>query len=140
MMARAQRPAGLLPDSVLDVFRNYRGAGDDSRFGLGDSIETAAVEFAGKVTQRQLYRAAAIETDLSTAEIRLLHETARATDESLRAEFLEPLTFQHFRVLRFLDDRAQRRGYLRWCVDSADDLRLASALLQAGIARIPDLD
>ena len=131
-MARAQRSA-VLPDSVLDRFRQFRGDGDDSRFSLGDEIETAAVEFAGKVTQRQLYKAAAIETDLSIAEIRLLHETARATDDSLRAEFLEPLTFQHFRVLRFLDDRAQRRGYLRWCVDSADDFggRLAPAAVLA---------
>lgn len=121
-VAASRRAAnGALPDDLLNKFRAYRGAGDDARWARGDLIEDASVEYAGKVTLRRLYRAAAVETELSIAEIRLEHETARAADERLRAEFEDALCWAHFREVRYVDDRARRQGYLRWAVESADD-------------------
>ncbi len=113
-------PNGLLPDAILDEFRQYRGAGDPNRWAIGDKLDDTAVEYAGKITLRQLYRAVALETELKVSTCRVLHETSRATAESLRAEF-DVLTFQHFRELRYLDDDKLRRSYLDWCVKSADE-------------------
>lgn len=112
---------GLLPEAVLDKFRQHRGAGDSGRFTLGDDIESVAVEFAGRVTLTRLYREAAKQTGRATGTLRLYHETARACDEKLRAEFGDVLVYEHFREVRYLDDRAERKGYLAWCVDSAAD-------------------
>mgnify|MGYP006935511899 CR=1 FL=1 len=111
---------GQLPDAVLDKFRQRRGETDAHYWGLGDDVADAVVEFAGKITQQKIIKAAALETDLSNGEVRLLFETARAFDQSLRDEFAEVLTHQHYRVLRYLDDRAKQQAYLRWCLESAD--------------------
>lgn len=109
-----------LPEPILDTFRQHRGGSDHTQWRLGDAVADAIVEMAGKVTQRRIYQAAAIETDYSIAEIRMLHETARGTDQSLRDEFDSVLVHAHYRVLRFIDDRGKKRAYLRWCVESAD--------------------
>ena len=53
--------------------------------------------------------------------MRMLHETARASDEQLRGEFDEPLVFAHFREVRYLGDRVLQVAYLKWCIESADD-------------------
>ena len=110
----------VLPDSITDTFRQYRGSTDADYFGLGDAIDAAVVELAGKVTAKAIYKQAAIETEYSIAEVRMLHETARAADSKLRAEFDDALTHAHFRAVRYIDERAVQRGYLRWCLESAD--------------------
>ncbi len=111
---------GQLPDAVLDKFRQRRGETDAHYWGLGDDVADAVVEFAGKITQQKIIKAAALETDLSNGEVRLLFETARAFDQSLRDEFADILTHMHFRVLRYIDDRSQQKAYLTWCIESAD--------------------
>ncbi len=129
----APRTNGHAPDplspAIHDAFRAYRGGGDDSRFGLGDKLEEIHTELAGQVSLRQLYRAAALETDLSGAEVRLCHETARATDAQMRETFGDVLVFSHFRAVRYIDDRAKQQAYLQWCLESADlfDGRIAPA-------------
>lgn len=110
----------VLPDSIADKFRQYRGSTDRDFFGLGDEVDAAIVELAGQVTARHIYQRAAIETEYSIAEVRLLHETARAADGKLRDEFGDVLTHAHFRAVRYLDDRALQRRYLCWAVESSD--------------------
>ena len=112
---------GALPESFLEQLRSHRGAGDAGKWQIGDAIETFHVEAAGRVTLRRLYRAAAVETERSIADVRMLHETARASDEQLRGEFDEPLVFAHFREVRYLGDRVLQVAYLKWCIESADD-------------------
>ena len=110
----------LLPPAIADCFRQYRGAGDTGKWQLGDRIEEIYTELAGRVTLTALYKSAALETEQSRAEVRQLHETARAFDTSLRAEFDDVLCWAHYRVLRYIDDRARKQAYLAWCVESAD--------------------
>jgi hypothetical protein len=117
---RVAHPPDKTPDAMRDDFRQYRGDTDDYHWRLGDCIDNWVVEMAGKITQRRIYRDAAIETDLSISEIRVLHETARGTDAQLRDEFGDVLTHSHYRVLRYVDDRSVKHGYLAWCVESAD--------------------
>lgn len=111
---------GALPDELLDRFRQRRGANDPNYWGLGDDIADAVVELAGRGMQTKILKAAALETDLSRAEVRVLFETARACDKSLRDEFMDVLTHSHFRVIRYIDDLAKQQGYLQWCLESAD--------------------
>lgn len=111
---------GDLPESLLERLRSHYGETDTAFWAMGDDIDDAVVESAGKLTQKRVYAIAAKEMNLSTAEVRLLHETARETDESLRDEFTEILTHQHYREVRYLHDRAVKRKYLTWCVESAD--------------------
>lgn len=109
-----------LPESLLDSFRQFRGDTDRTYFGLGDAVDAAVVELAGRVSANRIYKAAALETEYSKSEIRLLHETARATPQSLRDEFdAYPLVHQHYRTVRYLDPDKQRY-YIRWAIESAD--------------------
>jgi hypothetical protein len=118
---RVARPPDktALPPAMLDAFRQFRGASDANYFGLGDAVDAAVVELAGKSTQRRIYQAAAVESEYSIAEVRLLHETSRATPLSLRAEFEDVLCHQHFRTVRYLDPEKQH-FYLKWAIESAD--------------------
>lgn len=111
---------GQLPDEFLNKLRQWRGHNDPTYWGLGDDVADAIVEMAGQFTQQKIFKAAAVETEYSIAEVRLLWETARAFDKQMRDEFGDVLTHQHFRVLRYVDDRAKQEGYLRWCLESAD--------------------
>jgi hypothetical protein len=119
--ATAPKPtAGSLPEKLLEKFRQHRGENDDAYWAMGDDIDEAVVESAGRLTQNAVYGIAVREMEVSRAEVRVLHETARATDEKLRDEFADILTHSHYRVLRYIEDRSVQRGYLRWCLESAD--------------------
>lgn len=109
------------PETMMSDFRQFRGSGDATHWQLGDKIDEWVVEMAGKLSQARVYKAAALETEQSVGEIRKLHETARGTDAQLRAEFEDVLTSEHYRVLRYVDDRAKKLAYLKLCVESADD-------------------
>ena len=110
-----------LPEEMAADFRQFRGTHDDTYWQFGDRIDAWVVEMAGKLSQARIYRSAALETDQSSGEIRQLHETARSTDTQLREQFGDVLTHSHYRVLRYLDDRAKKLAYLSLCVESADD-------------------
>ena len=118
--AKADSPAGSLPDKLLEKFRQYRGVSDDAYWSIGDAIDEAVVESVGRLTQNAVYGIAVKEMDISRGEVRVLHETARTTDSKLREEFELVLTHQHYRVLRYIEDRAKKHGYLKWCLESAD--------------------
>lgn len=113
-------PAGSLPEKLLEKFRQHRGENDQSFWAMGDDIDEAVVESAGRLTQNAVYGVAVIEMEISRGEVRVLHETARSTDQALRNEFADVLTHSHYRILRYIDDRSKRRGYLRWCLESSD--------------------
>lgn len=111
---------GDVPEVVHNRFRQRRGANDATYWGIGDDICEFVAEFPGHGMQAAILRAAALDTEYSLAECRKLFETARVFDQSLRDEYGDILTHQHFRVLRYVDDRAKRAAYLRLCVESAD--------------------
>jgi hypothetical protein len=111
------RSAGKLPDELLDAWRQFRGAGDAHQWEIGDLIDAAVVEYAGRVTQARIYREASKTIEVSVGQVRKCRETAMATPASLRDEF-DVLTFEHFAKLRF-DEPAEQRKWLAWCLDTA---------------------
>lgn len=112
---------GELPPALLDMFHQFRGGGDKHQWAIGQAVDDAIVEYAGKLTAERIIKAAVKEMEVSRGQVRKCREVWAATDANLRAEFDDALTFEHFAVLRFIGDRAQMRAYLQLAVESADD-------------------
>lgn len=114
---RVTTPAGQLPESVLDAFRQYYGAGSKHQFDIGRVVDDALIEFAGKISANKIIRAAAKEMDLSRAQVLKCQTVWAGTDEQLRDEF-EALKFEHFAaVVRHVKDRAQVHRWLTLATD-----------------------
>ena len=108
---------GQLPEAVLDSFRQFYGAGSKHQWEIGEVVDNALVEFAGKVSANRIIRAAAKEMDLSRAQVLKCQTTWAATDEQLRSEF-DMLRFEHFAaVVRHVKDRAQVHKWLTLATD-----------------------
>lgn len=134
-----KRGAGAdLPEALLDHMRQLRGVTDPYYWQRGDVVAEAVAELATHGMQTKIIKAAALEWELSRAEVRVLFETARACDKSLRAEYGDVLTHAHFRVIRYIDDRAKQAAYLRLCLESADSYGgrpMPAALLAKRVAQ-----
>lgn len=118
----ADKPVrGQLPEAVLDTFRQFYGADSKHQWQIGEVVDAALIEFAGKVSANTILKAAAKEMDLSRSQVLKCQTTWAATDEQLRGEF-DQLTFEHYAaVVRHVKDRAQVRQWLALAVETADD-------------------
>lgn len=110
---------GELPPALLDRFHQHRGSGDKHQWQIGQDVDDAIIEYAGKFTAEKIIKAAVKEMEISRGQVRKCRETWAATDEHLRDEF-DVLTFEHFAVLRFIGDRAKMHAYLALAVESAE--------------------
>lgn len=108
-----------LPEALLDRFRQHRGETDAAYWSRGDDVADAIAEYAAHGMQAKIIRAAALEMELSRGEVRVLFETARACDPTVRDEYGDVLTHSHFRAVRYVDPPAKLRAYLALAVESA---------------------
>ena len=114
-------PRGQLPEDVLDTFRQFYGAGSKHQWDIGEVVDNALTEFAGKVSANTILKAAAKEMDLSRSQVLKCQVTWAATDEQLRSEF-DMLPFECFAICaRYLKDREQVATWLALVVDSGSD-------------------